>query len=360
MSHVERRGPKRWMAVYRDPDTGKPRARSFPTKRDADSFLSVTVADQLRGLWVDPRAGKITVREYGETWLAERDIRATTRERYEGYFQQINLLGDKPIGDLLPSHLRTWQAGVRRSYAVSTTNTIRGVFAAMLKTAVFDRVITSSPFVGVPALKADEGEPVVPMPLEIVQSIAAEICDRYHAAVLIGAGCGLRRGETFALRAETVNMLGRKLTVNRGVIQLGGQHPTLGPPKTKASNRVVPMPRFVVEALAAHMAKYPPGDGGLIFTTSRGNMVGRSTFGPAWVRAGAPAGSRFHDLRHFYASTLIHAGESVKVIQARLGHASAQETLDTYGHLFPDSEDSTRAAMDAAFAPRTIEQEEAQ
>ncbi|MCP4385394.1 MAG: tyrosine-type recombinase/integrase, partial [Hyphomicrobiales bacterium] len=51
------------------------------------------------------------------------------------------------------------------------------------------------------------------------------------------------------------------------------------------------------------------------------------------------------DLRHFYASLLIDAGEPVKVVQARLGHASASETLDTYAHLWPDNEERTRAAV---------------
>jgi integrase len=54
----------------------------------------------------------------------------------------------------------------------------------------------------------------------------------------------------------------------------------------------------------------------------------------------------FHDLRHYYASLLIRHNESVKVVQARLGHASAAETLDTYSHLWPDSEDRTRIAVD--------------
>ena len=47
-----------------------------------------------------------------------------------------------------------------------------------------------------------------------------------------------------------------------------------------------------------------------------------------------------------YASALIHAGLSVKTVQARLGHASATETLEVYSHLWPDSEDDTRAAID--------------
>ena len=54
----------------------------------------------------------------------------------------------------------------------------------------------------------------------------------------------------------------------------------------------------------------------------------------------------FHDLRHYYASLLIRHGESVKVVQRRLGHKSAVETLDTYSHLWPDSEDRTREAVD--------------
>src|SRR5690348_15694532 len=59
--------------------------------------------------------------------------------------------------------------------------------------------------------------------------------------------------------------------------------------------------------------------------------------------AGLPLGTRFHDLRHFYASALIAANLNPKVIQARLGHATTAETMDTYGHLFPDSEDLGRA-----------------
>ena len=60
---------------------------------------------------------------------------------------------------------------------------------------------------------------------------------------------------------------------------------------------------------------------------------------------GLPADFRFHDLRHYFASLLIASGADVKVVQARLRHASAKTTLDTYGHLWPDTDDSTRAAI---------------
>ena len=62
----------------------------------------------------------------------------------------------------------------------------------------------------------------------------------------------------------------------------------------------------------------------------------RNAFGTCWREAVAsaelPAGTRFHDLRHFYASTLIAANLNPKVIQTRLGHATITETMDTYGN----------------------------
>jgi integrase len=64
-------------------------------------------------------------------------------------------------------------------------------------------------------------------------------------------------------------------------------------------------------------------------------------------KAKLPHGTGFHALRHYYASLLIRHGESVKTVQARLGHASAVETLDTYSHLWPDSDDRTRDAIDS-------------
>lgn len=52
----------------------------------------------------------------------------------------------------------------------------------------------------------------------------------------------------------------------------------------------------------------------------------------------------------FLASLLIRHGESVKTVQSRLGTASAVETLDTYSHLWPDSDDRTRVAIDSVLA----------
>ena len=67
---------------------------------------------------------------------------------------------------------------------------------------------------------------------------------------------------------------------------------------------------------------------------------------------GLPEGFRFHDLRHYFASLLIASGLDVKVVQTRLRHASAMTTLNTYGHLWPDADESSRAAVGVVLAAR--------
>ena len=52
---------------------------------------------------------------------------------------------------------------------------------------------------------------------------------------------------------------------------------------------------------------------------------------------GLKPGEGMHQLRHTCVSVLIASGANIKQVQAWVGHASITETLDTYGHLFPDS-----------------------
>lgn len=132
----------------------------------------------------------------------------------------------------------------------------------------------------------------------------------------------------------------------------------LAPPKTAASHRTIPLPQVVVTALSEHVRTYPvTHPDGLLFTDEYGEALRRTRFSrEVWVPLissieSAPAGTGMHDLRHYYASLLIRHGESVKTVQRRLGHATAAETLDTYAHLWPDSDDRTREAIDSVLGP---------
>ncbi len=195
---------------------------------------------------------------------------------------------------------------------------------------------------------------MIPLETEQVHALVDALPERYRALVITAAGTGLRQGELFGLTLEHVDFLARRLDVVQQLVMLTGAQLTFGPPKTDASRRNVPLPVVVLDAMAAHLAAWPVGELGLVFTNDAGEPIRRTRFSDVWrpavKAAGIPKGTGFHALRHYYASLLIRHGESVKVVQARLGHASAAETLDTYSHLWPDSDDNTRAAVDAVLS----------
>lgn len=56
-----------------------------------------------------------------------------------------------------------------------------------------------------------------------------------------------------------------------------------------------------------------------------------------------------HALRHFYASVLLDAGESIKAVSEYLGHADPAMTLRVYAHLMPSSSARARRALDGVF-----------
>jgi integrase len=116
----------------------------------------------------------------------------------------------------------------------------------------------------------------------------------------------------------------------------------------------VPIPRSLALELSAHVASWP---GAWLLADERGGQLGPRALERA-IRAARgkvedlPEGFRYHDLRHYLASLLIVSGADAKTVQARQRHASATTTLSTYGHLWPDRDESARAAVDAVLAAR--------
>jgi integrase len=352
VASIKKRPDGRWRARYRDP-AGKEHAKHFTRRVDAERFLTSVEYSKLTGGYVDPRAGRITFGEYANKWRAAQVWRPSSTAAVETSFRQHVLprFGDRPLASIRPSEVQAWVRELSDTLAPATVKLAYRFFASAMRAAVTDRVLATSPCVGV-KLPEIARELVVPLELHQVQALADAMPDRYRALVILGAGTGLRQGEAFGLTVDRIDFLRRVLTVDRQLVLLPEPH--LAAPKTRASHRSVPLPDTVLDALSQHLAEFPTD--GYVFTNESRQSLRRSVFSRVWRRAvgtaGLPAGTSFHDLRHHYASLLIDHGESVKIVQARLGHASAAETLNTYSHLWPDSEDRTRAAVDTAWRAR--------
>lgn len=170
--------------------------------------------------------------------------------------------------------------------------------------------------------------------------------------ILTQAGLGLRQGEACGLTVDRVDFLQRSVTVDRQLVTPRPGDVEFGRVKTEASNRTIPLPSSVGDVLAAHLVEFEPGAGGLLFTSRTGSPIRRTTYSDAFRSAADSVGvsASSHNLRHHSASLLIRAGLSVKAVQRYLGHATAAETLDTYGHLWPDDVERIRSAIDAVLS----------
>lgn len=342
---------KRWRARYRDPE-GKQRSRTFDRKVDAEKFLVGLEHAKLSGTYIEVNAGDITFKDVAEKWRRAQIHRPSTVESVEIMLRRhaYPKLGARPIGKIRPSEVQEWVKSLEDVLAPSTIETVARYVVSIFKMCVKDRLIAFSPADDLKVPKK-ERTAIVPLKVDQVLAIADAIQPRYSALVMLLAGTGLRPAEAFGLTNDRIDWLRKLVNVNRQMVTIGGGA-QFGPPKTGASVRSVPVPAFLIDLLAKHVSEFALGDDHLIFSDAEGHAIRRNRFGEVWRQAMKSLDFECrgpHQLRHHYASLLIQHGESVKVVQARLGHASASETLDTYAHLWPNSEESTRAAVESAY-----------
>jgi integrase len=174
---------------------------------------------------------------------------------------------------------------------------------------------------------------------------------RLHAAFLLGATTGMRRGEVLGLRWTNVDLRRRRIKVVETVLNIAYEI-TEGTPKTARGRRTVAIDAATVEALRDHRRKQAVERAAagsdwteldLVFTRPDGTYVHpdiySQTFRRAVRRLGLPY-IRLHDLRHTHATLGLEAGIPVKVMSTRLGHATTAFTQDVYMHSVPSLEDS--------------------
>ncbi|MEV6845452.1 site-specific integrase [Actinoplanes sp. NPDC051411] len=356
---------------------GRERSKSFPDrqKKAADDYLTDIESKRLRGSFVDPVAGRITFAEYAQRWIEQQTFDEPTREVTERRLRRhiIPKLGDLELASMRPEHIRQFDRSLQvaglsdafRSIAFSNVSSI-------LNAAVDDDRITKNP------CRARSAKPaklrsirVVPWEIEQVEALRSNLPRRYKILIDLGAGCGMRQGEILGLAVDDIDFEKQIIRVRRQ-IRIVRAKLVFAEPKGRKT-REVPLPSSVAERLREHIAEFSPrpialpwetpsgkpGAAHLVILGVHGGAVNRGDLNkkvwwPAATRSGIPQDRKngMHALRHFYASTLLDAGESIKALASYLGHADPGFTLRTYTHLMPSSEERTRKAIDQAFGHR--------
>jgi integrase len=341
---------------WREEPGGPQKTKTFKKRGDADEFDKVMQADLVRGTYVSPDAGNKLFGEYARTWQAAQvHHRPNSAKNVETHLRAHLLpqFGDRRIGTIRTADVQAWVKVLTATHAPRTVGFIYATLSTIMAEAVEDQLIARSPCSRRVKLPEVERKHVRPLTTEQVWAWYRTTPERYRAMILVGAGSGLRPGELLGLQRDRFNPLRRELRVDQQLQAQKGGGTALVPPKTKASYRTVPISADVVAVLNDHLAKYPTNANGLVFTNEHGEPIK-----PNWMNrvsrhsaeaAGLPAGTHLHELRHYYASLLIDQGASIKEVQSALGHASATLTLNTYSHLFPNADDTLRAATGLLF-----------
>ena len=350
-----------WVAAYTDFE-GTRRIRTFEKKHEAAAYHASVSGELQSGLHV-PDSQSVTVAEAGRLWLQGCEAAGLERSTLDYYRQHLErhitpligsvklsrltvpmvrkarvslgaLLGDAQERGLVGQNVvRTLRKGRRRGKDARTAARQNG----KLKVGID-----------------------IPSPDEIRAIIAAASdgdSDGRRPLLLTAIFTGLRASELRGLRWSDIDFKRSALHVRQRADRYG----KIGSPKSKAGERTVPLPPMLVNVLRAWKLACPKGELDLAFPSNRGGVeklsnIVESGLIPIGVAAGVVTRtgkakySGLHTLRHFYASWCINLKKDgglelpLKLVSARLGHASIQMTADRYGHLFPSTDDGSELA----------------
>lgn len=376
--------------------------RTFDRKKEADDFHAQVRVDMAKGTHV-PASKSPSVEVAGRNWMDScADLERTTRDGYQQHLRDhINpYLGAFKLSTLTIAIVRDWQDKLRKGVPAPGQDNAEPRSADMVKrvTGTLGSILADAQERGhvgqnvVRSLRANRKRGKerkaerrakgrlkigvdIPAPDE-VDAILRAADGRWRPFLLVAVRCGLRASELRGLRWQDVDFKKGELHVH----QRADAYNQIGPPKSEAGERTVPIPPTTLNVLrewklACPKQKatgrvhyvFPNGEGNI---EAHANIVTRGLI-PTLIEAGVTAPklddegkpiyedgepvltakyTGLHSLRHFFASWCINRKVDgglelpLKVVSERLGHSNIAITADLYGHLFPRADDSAELA----------------
>ncbi len=292
-------------------------------------------------------------------WLEGRGRKARTIEGYREMMSAhlASFFKDKPISKITPRDIEDFidylrSLGRKNETIKNYVNLLHAIFGTAVRrglarenvAARADNVPSGSDSDGVLRyLRMEDVEAIVRAELD------DDLGHTMRTIYLVATMTGLRLGEIRALRWENIDFMAQKTRVE---YSYGGGRLTR--PKSQRSQRAVPMPTRVAQALEWHSQRsHYAADEDLVFChPHHGSYLSDQTIRARFknaCKAGGVRRVRFHDLRHTYGTLMASTGVPLRVLQGLMGHAS-YSTTEIYAKWAPD-QTAELAFAERAFGP---------
>lgn len=371
----------RWRIGIFNPLDGKTQYKSIKAKSRAvlDEKVDAWKQENTDNGTLPPLPKRLTVEKWVEIWLQTIKSKVTEGTLYDYNCTAKNYIlpnfGKKWIGKVSPLDLQRFFDGLLNERSRTSVINIRAHFRACFELAVQLGVISKNPVKQTlpPKQKRIElnilDEKDVERLLEVAKSNEylrkqknkAEdfVCKRNYLIVLLAVASGMRVGEILGLTWPCVDVSNAKIEVKHS-LQYLPQNRTLKSPKN-GKGRIIVVPESVAGEIAewrefqtAYAEKYKgfyENSLNLVFTKPQGGFINSSVFSSFYYRdmcqAAGLEGTRFHDLRHFFASSALSRGVSVMAVSEQLGHSSIDITLRRYTHVLEKSRDEMKEMLNS-------------
>lgn len=368
---VERLRSGRYRAGYTGPDGQLYRApTTFDAKDDAIAWLSARRAEIQMEVWAPDTAKRgarhkdsPTLRAYAEHWLETRrtrgrELRPTTRRQYRMLLDNFiyPALGDRRLDQITHEEINTWYDALAPG-----RETIRSQAYSLLRT-VLNGAATERPDPLIPynpahirgAGNTKRVHDVQPATLEELETIVAELPDRYQLMALLAAWCAMRFGELTELRRGDIDLRTGRVRIRRAVVRVDGRF-IIGTPKSDAGIRDVAIPPHLLPLVKDHLTDHTrPGKDSLLFPAAADSNrhMAPSTLYKVFYPARKAAGRddlRWHDLRHTGAVLAAQTGATLAELMGRLGHSTPGAAM-RYQHAAADRDAEIARRLSALVA----------
>ncbi len=352
--------------VGRDPGTGKQVQRSVygKTQSEVRKKLTAKVQEVDQGIFTAP--SKVSVGAWLDEWANNYlgGVKGSTVEQYR-YQIRCHLkpaLGSVKLANLsAPMIQKVYNEKLRAGLSAKSIRNVNGVLHAAMKQAMKLGLLRANPCDAVVLPRVEQKE-IHPLETEQVEAFMRQISGHRHEwFYLVDMFTGLRQGEIIGLTWDCIDFQRGTITVYRQLRRervRGGQYVFTTLKNNK--QRTITVAPFVLDILRkvqlrqmerrlqAGPAWSNPDN--LVFTNEfGGHLTATSTYEDFKLicrKLGLPE-TRFHDLRHTFATLSLQNGDDVKTVQENLGHATPSFTLSVYAHATERMKQASATRMEA-------------